>query len=87
MRDFTPEEKELIASTPITAECFESNAEILPLNVRLQAIPNNIDTKDVYENMMYWLDIIRSEYILTKDERYFTELVRLLPNSYKVVKL
>ena len=30
---------------------------------------------------------VRQKYLRTKDERYFTELVRLLPNSYKVVKL
>ena len=32
-------------------------------------------------------EFIRKEYLRTKDERYFDRLIRLLPSSYKVVKL
>ena len=76
MRDFTPEEKELIVNTPITVDVFDipksdiscttlnyiSQLEFLRRNMQKGYQPRGIDKE---------LDI----------------LVRLLPNSYKVVNL
>jgi len=86
MRDFTPEEKELIANTPITKDCFDMTG-FNNLTAR------NLDDERVMPLDYYWegisafFDILRECYVRTKDERYFAELVRLLPNSYKVVKV
>ena len=79
MREFTPEEKELIVNTPITIEAFEKS------NCDLWELYNH--TYDLLHGFSMELDSLRQMYLETKDERYFTELVCLLPNSYKVVKL
>ena len=76
MREFTQKEKELIVNTPIDEKCFDI-AEDFPLRSSLRAV----------STIGIILNNIRQDYLETKDERYFTELVRLLPSSYKVVKL
>lgn len=85
MRDFTQEEKGLIVNTPITMDCFEMDNFIA--NEALI-----ISKEAAFAN--YWfftiipcLEKLRQLYNETKDERLFIELIRLLPNSYKVVKL
>ena len=75
MRDFTPEEKELIINTRITEDCFDVTDVPLKSNLR------------VVSTISIMLEDVRREYLQTKDEQYFIELVHLLPNSYKVVKL
>ena len=79
MREFTSEEKELIVNTPLTPEAFEKS------DCDLWMLYNH--TYDLLYGFLMDLDRLRQMYLETKDERYFTELVRLLPNSYKVVKL
>ena len=85
MRDFTPEEKELIVNTKITLDCFGLCESAL----KGFELFNNVWLFPFY----YWRDLIkhceylRVRYKETGDERIFTELVRLLPASYKVVKL
>ena len=80
MRDFTPEEKELIVNTPITIECFDfDNFE--------DVIAEPLIISGVWKNYLFTFETVRQKYNETKDEQYFIELVRLLPNSYKVVKL
>ena len=90
MRDFTPEEKELIINTRITKDCFDfeedrknhinlpdyegSDAYVIPIGY-------------TYQTIAWKCESLRQAYINTKDEKYFNALVRLLPNSYKVVKL
>ena len=85
MRDFTPEEKELIINTPITEGCFDiEDRYAIPIATLCQFVSTSVD---------FWLEIatacetLRQKYNETKDEQCFIELVRLLPNSYKVVKL
>ena len=90
MREFMPEEKELIVNTPIKVDCFEKPS---------------FDYDDFYEealmnqdliisDLQVWnheliphLEKLRRTYLESKDEHIFEMLVRLLPNSYKVVKL
>ena len=82
MRDFTPEEKDKLINTPITMKCFDGKDF------------HNIE--DVYYNYNlhnYWTELcevlegLRNKYNETKDDSCFIELVRLLPNSYKVINL
>ncbi len=85
MRTFTTEEKELIINTPITFECFEmvdsfSDYDDLGL-YELGALYSD------WESLIKTSEELRVMYLQSKDERYFIELVRLLPSSYKVVKL
>ena len=90
MRDFTPEERELIINTRITEDSFDfeedrknhinlpdhngSDAYVIPIGY-------------TYQTIAWKCESLRQAYIATKYEKYFTALVRLLPNSYKVVKL
>jgi len=82
MRDFTPEEKELIINTPITENCFESRGQI---TFNYERIYN--EDFDFWIFLVTHLETLRQQYVGTNDERYFIELINLLPNSYKVVKL
>ena len=90
MREFTKEEKELIINTPITQRCFERPS----FNYDDMADENYFNSQIIGDllfewnhNLSYVLENLRQKYLLTHDERIFEELVRLLPNSYKVVKL
>lgn len=86
MRDFTLEEKELIASTPITADCFEfEHSVMIPYSYLNDE--SSTDLESMYYHLAFVCEHLRETYNETGDEDYFTELVRLLPNSYKVVKL
>lgn len=78
MRDFTPEEKELIINTPITEECFEIGERITFNYERMV----NSDF-DFWDFLILHLETLQEQYKRTKDEKYFNALVRLLPNSYK----
>ena len=74
MRDFTPEEKELIINTPIDIDCF-GDTSVLP--------------KPFFDYINF-LDRFRKEVASCKGEVRelgFLDLVDMLPNSYKVVKL
>lgn len=97
MRQFTPEEKELIVNTPITRECFDMSDF-----TKLQAVNENssyvFDNDCIFDLLIDTLEALRRMYMYQylidlktgnkkNNEKYFTELVRLLPNSYKVVKL
>ena len=76
-----------IANTPITMDCFDMEGFDGTIYAR------NKETDQVMKLGFYWegtinfFDILRCKYLETKNERIFNELVRLLPNSYKVVKL
>ena len=85
MRDFTPEEKELIINTPITRDCFEMN-NFKDITMK-EAYPFRYGVAASWNVLIESLEYLRKMYSIIKDESYFIELVRLLPNSYKVVKL
>lgn len=85
MREFTSEEKELIVNTPITMGCFDMQ------NFNFVRCDNEFGLgvwiDRIWETQIDYCERLRKKYILIKDDSYFIELVRLLPNSYKVVKL
>lgn len=82
MRAFTPEEKELIVNTPITMKVIDwCNSDDDDDGLYIEGYCETL------ERLCGDCEFIRKEYLRTKDERYFDRLVRLLPNSYKVVKL
>ena len=81
MRDFTPEEKELIINTPITAECFDINFEQLPL-IEKELTDKVCETIECYRKAV---KCARKN--SKRRNETFDLLVRLLPSSYKVVKL
>jgi hypothetical protein len=76
MREFTPEEKELILNTPITIDCFD--------------IPKE-DISCTTLNYISQLEQRRKEMLTGYQPRgidtEFDILVRQLPSSYKVVNL
>lgn len=75
MRDFTPEEKELIINTPITKDCFEYyDISISSLNYLSLLESKRIDLQKGW----YFPEGINS---------CFERFISMLPNSYKVVKL
>lgn len=76
MRDFTPEEKELIVNTPVTSDVFD-----------LQ----KLKSKKSFSTFLRFAESARKaskyEYDLGLGDKYFRLFIALLPNSYKVVKL
>ena len=80
MRDFTPEEKELIVRTPITIECFDVTQFAYS------------STKEDLEGALRFLEAKRKAVLvcMTKEirERNFNRLVEALSKTpYTVVKL
>lgn len=87
MRDFTEKEKELIANTPITLDCFDMQGFDEKMFARNKESGLEMTLLFYWQSIVNFFDIIRRKYLETEDERYFTELVRLLPSSYKIVNL
>lgn len=69
-----------LASTPITLECFETD-DFDEEWLNDTGIEAACDTW-VKNNIIYFLETLREEYIKTKDKRYWKELVRWLPESW-----
>lgn len=86
MRDFTPEEKELIVNTPITVDSFEFN-KYLPMPYSYINDESETDLENVYYHIAWSCERLRQNYLETRDSEYEEQLLRLLPNSYKVVNL
>jgi len=87
MRDFTPEEKELIINTEITMDCFDLSKTS---NFKYY------NCGDAMKNIIYQLEWQRRickktfyNYEITYYEKQdaFNNFVVMIPNSYKVVKL
>lgn len=77
MREFTLEEKELIINTEITADCFDIDADIMDcfaVKVFLEFLEKS--RKELADNRKH-----------SCFDLAFDNLVRLLLNSYKTVKL
>ena len=95
MRDFTEEEKEKIISTPITMECFDKWLDYHYEEIKVEHFPRGngktctvlLYPTSLYESLIEDCEVIRRKYLETKNKHYFDVLVRLLPNSYKVVDL
>ena len=76
MRDFTPEEKELIINTRITEDCFD-----LQLKCEETLLEDFINKIEILRFTCASLD--EGEF----KDKVFNTLISMLPNSYKVVKL
>ena len=90
MFDFTSEEKERIVNTEITKSVFDMNGyqNIEKVEIIDGYFCTETENSDfVWKKLRMYLEILRRKYLETKDERYFNELVRLLPNSYNVIKI
>lgn len=82
--------KELIVNTPITEDCFDfeedkTNRICLPDHEGSDAYV--IPISYTYQSIAWHAESLREAYLYTKEEKYYDALIRLLPNSYKVVKL
>jgi hypothetical protein len=71
MREFTAEEKELIVNTPIDYGCFDGDMRAVQWYAILEALE-------------YARGVVKEH---NGEEPYFTMFVKMIPNSYKVVKL
>lgn len=63
-----------IASYPITRECFEMGD--------FNPIIDNFKLDVTWDTMVYYYEQLRQAYNETKDNRYWKELIRLLPDSW-----
>ena len=72
-----------LASTPITKECFEMD-DFDDSLIMYEREPYNLDqyTDDVWESVICYCETLRKRYLETKDNRYWKELIRLLPESW-----
>lgn len=72
-----------LSSTPITKECFEMD----DFNEDIMMYENDPYTPDIYMSE-FWdmfindLEHLRKKYQETKDQKYWKELIRLLPESW-----
>lgn len=93
----TDAEKKLITETPITFDCFEEwenyhYEEIVVNNFehpleKMKKCTVYLYPTACYESLIKNCEVIRRKYLETKNEHYFNILIKMLPNSYKVVKL
>lgn len=61
-----------LAETPITLECFETD----------DYCPDIFTSPEEIEYFIQFLENLRIKYLDTKDERYWKELIRWLPESW-----
>ena len=78
MRDFTPEEKELIVNTPVTSDCFDTNEIDTEFSFYVKA---------EWKNLITVLERMRQMLKETNKKEIGEHFIAMLPNSYKVVKL
>ena len=93
----TDEEKRLITETPITMDCFEKWEDYHYEEIKIEhfSYPDShyknctvyLYPTTLFESIIRDCEVIRLKYIKTKNEHYFNILLKMLPNSYKVVKL
>lgn len=85
MRTITQEKKEFIAKTPITIRSFDMNN----FNPTITFVRDSagaditLTPQNIWNGIVKDCEALRQKYIKTKDERYYTELIRLLPRSYR----
>lgn len=72
-----------LASTPITRDCFEMDDYDGSLKM-YDREPYNIDdyVDDMWDSIIDYCETLRKRYLETKDQRYWKELIRLLPESW-----
>ena len=72
-----------LSSTPITRDCFEMDDFDGSLKM-YDNEPWKVDdyTDDIWDSIIDYCETLRQRYIETKDERYWKELLRILPESW-----
>ena len=74
-----------LASTSITAECFELGDYDSSIICNQRIDCDNIEERPIFdgiEDLLCLLEGLRLKYLETKDKRYWKELVRWLPESW-----
>lgn len=72
-----------LASTPITMDCFEMDDYIGQFNLQKGIATNTYEEIGViWYSLILDLEKIRQRYQETKDQRYWKELIRLLPEGW-----
>lgn len=69
-----------LASTPITLDCFETDDFDYEW-FQSTGIEPTCDTW-IQDNIIFFLEELRQQYLETKDKRYWKELIRWLPESW-----
>lgn len=71
-----------LTSKPITKECFEMGDynSLLIFEREPYALDRYMD--DVWDNIICYCEELRKWYLETKDEKYWKELIRILPESW-----
>lgn len=72
-----------LASTPITRKCFEMD-DYNGLLKMYDREPYNIDdyVDDMWDSVIDYCETLRKRYLETKDQKYWKELIRLLPEGW-----
>ncbi len=72
-----------LTSRPITKDCFEMDDYDGSLKV-YDKEPYNIDdyVDDIWDSVINYCETLRKRYLETKDQKYWKELIRLLPESW-----
>lgn len=72
-----------ITSKPITLDCFEIDDLCKDdLHVVNEKPLSDTSLKNFYMDIIDYLEVLRLKYLETKDERYWKELIRWLPESW-----
>lgn len=72
-----------ITSKPITLDCFENDDLCKDdLHVVNEKPLSDTSLKNFYMGIIDYLEVLRLKYLETKDERYWKELIRWLPESW-----
>lgn len=72
-----------ITSKPITLDCFEIDDLCKDdLHVVNEKPLSDTSLKNFYMGIIDYLEVLRLKYLETKDERYWKELIRWLPESW-----
>ena len=66
-----------LASTPITAECFEMD----DYDAVIMLDEGIVEMETLWNNIIFTLEGMRQVYLRTKDKRVWKEMIRLLPSS------
>ena len=67
-----------LASTPITAECFEMD----DYDAVIMLDEGIVEMETLWNNIIFTLEGMRQVYLRTKDKRVWKEMIRLLPSSW-----
>lgn len=74
-----------LSSTPITEECFElsdfKNNLILYDKIEQYDLPS-FSTQDMMKTIISYCETLRKKFLETKDQNYWKELIRWLPNGW-----